>query len=87
VVIPVPVHCDQLATAVGQDLSGSGGGLEGDLIAKGFELADVVAHTVSGVDAGGVVAGAEVVELGSGVGYQVPVGCQKSARPMSCING
>src|SRR5215472_12472274 len=52
--------------------AGSGGGLEGDGVAEGFELADVVALAAFGVDAAGVVAGPEVAELGVGVGEQVP---------------
>jgi hypothetical protein len=44
------------------------GGVEGDLVAEGFELADVVALAAFGVDAGGVVAGSEVAELGIGIG-------------------
>src|SRR5580700_7039080 len=51
---------------------GSGGGLEGDGVAEGFELADVVLLAALGVDAGGIVAGAEVAEAGVGVGEQVP---------------
>jgi hypothetical protein len=51
---------------------GSGGGLEGDGVAEGFELADVAELAAFGVDAGGVVAGAEVVEVRVGVGEQVP---------------
>src|SRR5829696_6416765 len=52
--------------------AGSGGGLEGDLVAEGFELADVVALGAVGVDAGVVEAGAQVTEAGGGVGQQVP---------------
>ena len=33
---------------------GSGGGLEGDGVAEGFELADVAALAAFGVDAGGI---------------------------------
>ena len=51
---------------------GSGGGFEGDLVAEGFELADVVALLAVGVDAAVVEVGAEVVEAGFGVGQQVP---------------
>ena len=51
---------------------GSGGGFEGDGVAEGFELADVGALAALWVDAGGVEPGAEVVELGVGVGEQVP---------------
>ena len=51
---------------------GSGDGFEGDLVAEGFELSDVVALLVVGVDAPVEVVGAEVVESGVGVGQQVP---------------
>ena len=44
-------------------VSGSGGP-EGDGVAGGFELVDVVALAAFGVDAGGVEPGAEVVEAG-----------------------
>src|SRR5215216_4005769 len=50
----------------------SGGGLEGDLVAERFELADVVALLAFGVDAGVVEPGAQVVEAGVGVREQVP---------------
>src|SRR5512142_1812860 len=50
----------------------SGGLGEGDGVAEGFELADVVAGLAVVVDAAGVVAGAEVVVAGGGVGEQVP---------------
>src|SRR5215204_3780678 len=52
--------------------AGLGGGLKGDLVAEGFELADVVALGALWVDAGVVEAGAQVVEAGGGVGEQVP---------------
>src|SRR5512133_2410110 len=52
--------------------AGSGGGFEGDLVAQGLELADVVALGAVGVDAGVVEAGAEVTEAGAGVDQQVP---------------
>ena len=45
-------------------LGRSGGGLQGDPVAEGFEFADVVALLTVWVDAGVVVAGAEVVEPG-----------------------
>ena len=51
---------------------GSGGGLEGDAVAHAPQLGDVVAGSAFGVDAAGVVVGAEVVEAGGGVGEQVP---------------
>jgi hypothetical protein len=54
------------------DAPWSGGGLEGDGVAEGFELADVVALFVFGVDAGVGEAGAEVTEAGGGVREQVP---------------
>ena len=41
---------------------GSGGRFEGDGVAEGFELADVVAFLGVGIGVGGVVVGAEVVE-------------------------
>jgi hypothetical protein len=50
----------------------SGGGFEGDLVAKGLELADVVALGALSVDAGVVEAGAQIVEAGGRVGQQVP---------------
>src|SRR5215216_53540 len=50
----------------------SGGGFEGDPVAEGFQLADVVALDALGVDAGVVEAGAQVLEPGGGVGQQVP---------------
>ena len=42
---------------------GSGGALEGDLVAEGLELADVVTHLAVEVDSGVVVVGAQGVEL------------------------
>src|SRR5579859_6483981 len=45
---------------------------EGDGVAEGFELADVVAGLALLVDAAGVVTGAEVVVAGGGIGEQVP---------------
>src|SRR6266511_302050 len=51
---------------------GSGCGGEGDGEAEGFQLADVVAGLAGRVDAAGVVAGAQVVVAGGGVGEQVP---------------
>src|SRR5215469_7565576 len=45
---------------------------EGDGVAEGFELADVVAHLAVLVDPAGVIAGAEVVVAGGGVIEQVP---------------
>ena len=50
----------------------SGGGLQGDGVAEGFELPDVVAFTAFGVDAGVVKARAEVGEPGGWVAEQVP---------------
>src|SRR5215207_8113044 len=50
----------------------SGGRLQGDLVAERLELADEVAGLAALVDAAGVVAGAQVVEAGGGVGEQVP---------------
>ena len=48
--------------------SRSGKGFEGDLVAEGFELSDVLVLLGVGVDVSGVVVGAEVVEVGLGVG-------------------
>src|SRR5215218_8030007 len=48
--------------------AGLGGGLQGDLVAERFELADMVALGALWVDAGVVEAGAQVVEAGVGVG-------------------
>src|SRR5262249_9446436 len=50
----------------------SGGGVEGDPVAEGLELADVVELFAFGVDAGVVEVRAEVVEAGVGVAQQVP---------------
>lgn len=50
----------------------SGSGFEGDPVAEGSELSDVVTHAAFGVDAAGVVVGSEVVESGERVGQQVP---------------
>src|SRR5829696_2632805 len=50
----------------------SGGGLQGDLVAEGLELADVVARGALSVDAGVVEAGAEVLEPCGRVGQQMP---------------
>ena len=44
------------------------GEVEGDAVAEGFELADVVAFAAFGVGAAEVEAGAEIVEAGVGVG-------------------
>src|SRR5215469_9857660 len=52
--------------------AGSGGGFEGDLVAEGFELADVVALAAFGVDAGVVEVAAQVGVAGVWVGEQVP---------------
>ena len=51
---------------------GSGGGFDGDPVAEGGELGDVVTHAAFDVDAAGVVVGSEVMEAGEGVGEQVP---------------
>jgi hypothetical protein len=53
-------------------VAGSGGGREGDGVAEGFELADVVLLAAFGVDPGDVEPWAEIMELGAGVGQQVP---------------
>ena len=52
--------------------AGPGGGLEGDRVAEGLELAEVVALDALSVDAGVVEAGAQVMEVGLWVGQQVP---------------
>ena len=52
-------------------IRGLGGGFEGDPVAHGGELGDVVAHPPFGVDAVGVVVGAKVAEAGGRVGQQV----------------
>ena len=49
-----------------------GGGFEGDAVAEGVELADVVADLAVDVDAVEVVVAAEVVEAGGGIGEEVP---------------
>ncbi|MGC2404697.1 MAG: hypothetical protein WA510_33205 [Acidobacteriaceae bacterium] len=45
---------------------------QGDGETEGFELADVVAGLLVFVDPAGVVARAQVMEAGGGVGQQVP---------------
>src|SRR5512133_2692056 len=50
----------------------SGGGFEGDLVAEGLQLADVVALGAFRTDAGVVEAGAQVLEPYGRVGQQVP---------------
>jgi hypothetical protein len=50
----------------------SGGGLDGDFVAEGLQLADVAALAAFGVDAGGVEPWPEVGEPGAGVREQVP---------------
>src|SRR5258705_2119153 len=52
-------------------VGGSGGGFEGDSVAQGGELGDVVAHAAFDVDAAGVVVGSEIMEPGEGVSEQV----------------
>ena len=69
--------------------AGSGGGLEGDLVAEGLELADVVALGAFGTDPGVVEANAEVVDVGLWVGQQVPGDDQdgpanRDSRPAPC---
>src|SRR3954451_9896272 len=51
---------------------GSGGGLDGDLVAEGFELVDVGAFLAFGVDPLVVEVGSEVVVAGLGIGQQMP---------------
>ncbi len=48
--------------------SGLGGGVEGDLVAEGFQVVNVVADGPLRAAAGVVEAGAEVDEVGLGVG-------------------
>src|SRR6267142_5775577 len=60
-------------------VGGSGGGFEGDSVAQGGELGDVVAHAAFDVDAAGVVVGSEIMEPGEGVSEQVPDGDQEGA--------
>src|SRR3954463_5096743 len=50
----------------------SGGRFEGDLVAEGFEVADVFALAAFAAEPVGVEVRAEVVEVGVGVGEQVP---------------
>src|SRR5215218_7499654 len=50
----------------------SGGGFEGDGVAEGLQLADVIAPGALGVDAGVVEAGAQVLEPCGRVGQQLP---------------
>src|SRR3954451_2980500 len=50
----------------------SGGRFEGDLVAEGFEVADVFALAAFGAEPVGIEVRAEVVEVGVGVGEQVP---------------
>lgn len=47
--------------------------MEGDLVAEGFEVADVVLLAAFGVYAGVVEVAAEVGVAGAGTGEQVPV--------------
>ena len=63
---------------------GSGGGLEGDGVAEGFELADVAALAPFGVDTGGVEARAEVVKLGVGSESRCQV-MTRMDRPMATM--
>src|SRR5512132_1011534 len=50
----------------------SGGGFQGDLVAEGLQLAEVVAPGALRVDPGVVEAGAQIVEASGRVGQQVP---------------
>ncbi len=50
----------------------SGGGFDGDAVAEGFELSDVVAFLGGGVDVAVEVVGAEVDEPCLGIGQDVP---------------
>jgi hypothetical protein len=61
----------------------SGGGFEGDPVAEGLELTDVVTHLAVEVDPGVVVAGSEVAELGVVVVEQVPGDDQDGAADAS----
>jgi hypothetical protein len=49
-----------------------GGGGEGDVVAEGLEVLDVVAGGAVAVDLPGVPVGAEVGVAGAGVGEEVP---------------
>src|SRR5882757_2263084 len=60
-------------------VGGSGGGFEGDSVAQGGELGDVVAHAAFDVDAAGVVVGSEVVESGERIRQQLPDDHQNGA--------
>jgi hypothetical protein len=53
-------------------VEGSGGGFEGDAVAHGVELGDVVAHAAFDDDTAVVVVGSEAIEPGKGVSEQVP---------------
>ena len=53
-------------------MGGSGFGFEGDCVAEGFELTDVIAFGPFGAHPCVADPGAEVNELGFGVGQQVP---------------
>ena len=60
----------------------SGCGFEGDFVAEGFELADVVSFAAFGVDAGVVEVAAQVGGAGGRVGEQVPDDHEQD-RPMA----
>jgi hypothetical protein len=65
------VSCGSAAALQGAGGAGpmrSGGGFEGDFVAEGFELADVVVCLAAVADAGVVIPGAEVGIACGGVG-------------------
>src|SRR5262249_33907674 len=68
-----------LAERSGAGIRGSGGGGEGDGVAEGLQLADVVAGLAVFVDAAGRGAGPEVAEAGGAAGEQVPDDAQNGA--------
>src|SRR5258705_6385878 len=53
-------------------VGGSGGGFEGDSVAQGGELGDVVAHAAFDVDAAGGGGRFEIIEQGGGGSEQGP---------------
>ena len=57
-----------MRSGVGRAWGGSGCLGEGDDVAERFELADMAACLALGVGAAGVVGGAELAEVGGGVG-------------------
>jgi hypothetical protein len=74
-----------MASGLVRDGMGLGGLGDGDGAAEGLELADVVADFALLVDAAGVVAAAEVVVAGGGVGEQVPVALCRPSLGAGCV--